>query len=116
MNKTENFGQFCIRLGLGFYFPNCQGSNIIKSGLNSKGKQRYLCKECDRRFIKEYIYKAYNPVLNKKIINLTKEGLGIRSTARVLKISTTTLIKRIILISKSIKQPAISIGKSYEVD
>ncbi|PWJ89271.1 hypothetical protein BC749_12418 [Flavobacterium araucananum] len=29
-------------------------------------------------------------------MQLTKEGLGIRSTARILKISTTTLLKRIV--------------------
>lgn len=34
--------------------------------------------------------------LNQEIIQLTKEGLGIRSTARVLKISASTLLKRII--------------------
>lgn len=116
MKKTESFGHSCIRLGVAFYCPECQGSNIIKSGLNPKGKQRYICKECKRRFIKDYIYNAYNPLLNKKIIHLTKEGLGIRSTARVLKISTTTLIKRIVQISNSIKQPPIPIGKRYEVD
>lgn len=116
MNKRKIFGHLCIRLGIDFYCPKCQGSNIIKSGLTIKKKQRYFCKECKKRFVKEYVYKAYNPSLNKKIITLTKEGLGIRSTARILKISTTTLMKRIIMISKSIKQTAISTGKSYEVD
>ena len=46
----------------------------------------------------------------------TKEGLGVRSTARILKISTTTLLKRIVAIAKSINQPIISKGKTYEVD
>nr|WP_230406458.1 IS1 family transposase [Flavobacterium fluviale] len=39
-----------------------------------------------------------------------------RSTARILKISTTTLLKRIILIARSIAKPIISRGKTYEVD
>ncbi|MBB4807601.1 IS1 family transposase [Chryseobacterium defluvii] len=47
---------------------------------------------------------------------MTREGLGIRSTARVLQISTTTLLKRILLIAKNIKQPIIPMGKEYEVD
>ena len=47
---------------------------------------------------------------------LTKEGLGIRSTARVLQISATTLIKRILSIAKDVPRPAISKGKVYEVD
>ena len=55
-------------------------------------------------------------VSDQLIIQLTKEGLGIRSTARVLGISTTTLLKRIIAIANSIPQPIISKGKTYEVD
>jgi len=47
---------------------------------------------------------------------LTKEGVGIRSTARILKISNTTLLKRIITIEQNIHQPIISKGKTYEVD
>ncbi|MCV2486506.1 hypothetical protein OD917_16350 [Flavobacterium sp. SH_e] len=46
----------------------------------------------------------------------TKEGLGIRSTARVLKISATTLLKRIVSIARNITRPIVSRGKTYEVD
>jgi len=49
-------------------------------------------------------------------VQLTKEGLGIRSTARVLQISITTLLKRIISIAKSIPNKPIYKGKIYEVD
>ena len=42
--------------------------------------------------------------------------MGIRSTARVLQISTTTLLKRITAIAQNIPQPVISKGKTYEVD
>ncbi len=49
-------------------------------------------------------------------ILFTKEGLGIRSTARVLKISVTILLKRIISIAKNIEQPPIVKGKTYEMD
>jgi len=54
--------------------------------------------------------------MNANIVTLTKEGMGIRSTARILKISTTTLLKRIVSIAKSISQPAVPKGKTYEVD
>mgnify|MGYP001288020257 CR=1 FL=1 len=79
-------------------------------------KQQFICKSCNKRFIDYYTYKAYNHWVNKSIIQFTKEGLGIRSTARILKISTTTLLKRIITIAKNIQQPIISKGKTYEVD
>ncbi|MFA7688354.1 MAG: hypothetical protein WCY25_10865 [Moheibacter sp.] len=53
--------------------------------------------------------------INSKIIHFTKEGLGIRSTARVLEISPTTLLKRILSIAENIPHPIISKGKAYEM-
>lgn len=87
-----------------------------QNGCTKTRKQQYFCKNCNKRFLDFYSYKAYHPKLNEKIIQLTKEGLGIRSTARILKISTTTLLKKIIIIAKNIRQPNISKGKTYEVD
>ena len=45
-----------------------------------------------------------------------EKGLGIRGTARVLAISVTTLLKRILLIASKIKQAPIATGRTYEVD
>ncbi len=89
---------------------------MVKNGKTSYGKQRYICKNCKKSRVVSYTNHAYQPDLNQSIITLTKEGLGIRSTARVLKISTTTLLKRIISMAKNIKPPMISLGKEYEVD
>jgi insertion element IS1 protein InsB len=107
MNKGVNIQLDCI---------HCRSWKIIRCGKTASGKQRYLCKECRKRFILLYSNQAYNPTINQQIITLTKEGLGIRSTARFLKISTTTLIKRILIIAHSITSPVISKGKTYEVD
>ena len=63
-----------------------------------------------------YNYNACQIGVDKQIVLFTKEGLGIRSTARILKISTTTLIKRILLISENCARPILSLGKIYEVD
>ncbi len=89
---------------------------MIKYGKTKSGNQRYICKLCKKTRVENYIYHAYKSDINKNIILFTKEGLGIRSTARILKISTTTLLKRIITIAKNIHQPIISKGKTYEVD
>lgn len=62
------------------------------------------------------VIKLIKKNINPDIILLTKEGLGIRSTARVLKISTTTLLKRILKIAKAILQPEIFCNQSYELD
>lgn len=116
MSKQESYGTLCSRLGVEFLCPHCSSAHIIKSGKTSTGKQRYSCKHCHKRFITNYTYNAYRTDTNCKIIQFTKEGLGIRSTARVLAISATTLLKRILLIASKIEQPPIATGKTYEVD
>lgn len=102
-------GSSCIR---------CVGGcvTMIKYGKTKSGNQRYHCKTCNKTKVESYIYNAYKSDTNENIVLFTKEGLGIRSTARVLKISTTTLLKRIISIAQNIQHPIISMGKTYEVD
>ena len=95
---------------------NFCNEQCIKNGFQANGNQRYKCCVCKRRQQSSYKYNAYKGNLNKEIIQFTKEGLGIRSTARVLRISTTTLLKRIISIARNIHQPIISKGNVYEVD
>ncbi|MGE6355549.1 IS1 family transposase [Flavobacterium sp. NPDC079362] len=92
------------------------GGKLIKHGFTSSGKARFKCSKCNKTIVEYYTSNAYKSNTNKKIIQLTKEGLGIRSTARILKISTTTLLKRIVSIVRKIEQPIISKGKTYEVD
>ncbi len=69
----------CIKSGGGNY--------TIKYGKTPDGRQRYKCKVCSKRFLKNYSYKAYFIDINENIANLLKEGVGIRSTSRLLKIS-----------------------------
>ena len=111
---TENKPS-CSKLSVSHTCPICKSDKLIKSGRTGAGKQRY-CKECGKRFITDYSYNAYQPNTTQQIILFTKEGLGIRSTVRVLRMSVTTLLKLIISISASIRQPPIANGKSYEVD
>jgi len=96
----------------------CVGKNFgfRKYGKTTYGKQRYQCKSCKTTSVLEYTYKAYDKEINQKIILLTKEGLGIRSTARILSISVTTLLKRILYIGSKILQPTIKFHQSYELD
>ncbi len=79
-------------------------------------KQQFYCKCCKKRFIDYYSNKAYVKDINDRIIVLIKEGVGIRSVARVLQISTTTVLKRILSIAKKTQPPTLFFGKTYEVD
>jgi len=83
--------------------PHCKSKKIIKNGFTKNRKQQFYCKNCNTRSIDYYSNKAYCKNINSSIIQLIKEGVGIRSTARILIISTTTVLKRIVLIAKSIQ-------------
>jgi insertion element IS1 protein InsB len=63
-----------------------------------------------------YKYQSKN-VEDSQISQLIKEGCGIRSIARILTISPSTVIRRILKIGKCIKGPSqISLGQTYQVD
>lgn len=92
------------------------GAECAKDGDQANGVQRYECKHCHKKQQEQYRYNAYTPDLNSRITTYTKEGVGIRGISRILKISATTLLKRILHIAKSIIHPAIAKGRIYEVD
>ena len=74
--------------------PFCESENVRKYGF-ANGKQRYLCEngECSHKtFYAEYQYNACNPEIRSKIIKMSIDGSGIRTIARVLGISTDTVI------------------------
>ncbi|AZA54341.1 IS1 family transposase [Chryseobacterium sp. G0201] len=92
----------CFRVSDTGICSHCYSGNIIKNGTTKTKKQQYFCKNCKKRFLDYYTYHAYQKNINSQIVSLTKEGLGIKSTSRILKISPTTLLKRIIEIANTI--------------
>ncbi|MCY1541921.1 hypothetical protein D9M68_776370 [compost metagenome] len=80
----------------------CPHNRIIKNGRTTNNKQRYRCSHCGKQFIDKYTYRAYHSGINARIIRLLKEGVGIRSTARLLNISATTVLERILQIAKKV--------------
>ncbi|MBL7706317.1 MAG: hypothetical protein JNM21_12300 [Taibaiella sp.] len=63
-----------------------------------------------------YTYNAYRPLTNESITRLTKEGCGIRSISRLLKIAVSTVLRRIRHIAKRLGKPVLFFGKEYELD
>nr|WP_235924277.1 IS1 family transposase [Flavobacterium lotistagni] len=106
----------CFKISDTKICPHCSTKNLVRNGHTKNLKQQFYCKNCHKRCIDYYCNFACHPQTNNSIVRLTKEGLGIRSTAQMLGISTTTLLKRIIDIAKTITQPIISYRKTYEVD
>ena len=79
---------------------HCNSEKVIKAGkrtLKSKpdGIQTYRCKNCGKYFQLEYKQIGRLPEIKESIIDMCGNGSGIRDTARVLKISTSTVIDTI---------------------
>ena len=70
------------------------------------GQQRYKCQNtaCPRySFQLDLLYKGRAPAIKEQIVDMSLNGSGIRDTARVLKISPTTVINA--LKKKSLRSP-----------
>lgn len=106
----------CIKISDTKICPHCTAPTLIKNGFTANQKQQFYCKTCTKRCIDFYTSEGCRKEINANIIMLIKEGMGIRSIARVLGISTSTLLKRIVFISKGVQSPPISSGQIYEVD
>lgn len=106
----------CIKVSDDPQCPMCYSNQSVKNGRTRTGKQQFRCKNCGKHFIGFYSYCAYKSDINSQIIVLVKEGVGIRGIARILKISTSTLLRRIRSIASKLRPPYILKGKQYEVD
>ena len=75
--------------------PQCGLSHITKHGTTRQGKQRYRCQSCGKSFLflLSYTYRACIPLLRELIVPMTLNSSGIRDTARVLRISTNTVLE-----------------------
>lgn len=93
--------------------PHCNSDHVIKGGKTTGGKQRYRCLNADcahRSFVLDQAYAGRLPEVKKKIIEMALNGSGVRDTARVLGISTRTVINE--LKKKKITSSQTTIGFS----
>src|SRR5438270_8319126 len=90
----------------------------IKYGKQKNRQQRFKCKSCGKTQQCSYAKNAYNRTdINIWIAELVKEGCGIRSIARLLRLAINTVIKIIKRLAAAIKKPAIILRQaSVEVD
>src|SRR5499426_4722798 len=75
--------------------PYCQSTEVIKAGKQANGTQRYRCQNdrCARRiFLLQYQDRGRVPEVRRQVVDMAINGSGIRDTARVLRISPTTVI------------------------
>ena len=75
--------------------PHCHSTEVIKVGKKATGAQRYQCQNgrCARQiFLLQYQDRGRVPEVRRQVIDMAINGSGIRDTARVLRISPTTVI------------------------
>lgn len=75
--------------------PICGGTQVIKYGISTSGKQRYYCKSTackGKSFQLEHIYTGYQRGINEKIVTMAANASGIRDTSRVLGVSQGKVI------------------------
>ena len=87
-----------------------------KHGKSGEGKQRYRCTQCGLTQVENYSYTAYQKTINHNLVAFLKAGVGIRACGRLLKISPSTLMRRIRQLAAEVKPPPLLMGKTYEVD
>lgn len=93
----------------------CSGACVRKG--KSGNVQLYRCRRCAKYQRTSYRNRACEPGVNERIVTYVKEGCGIRSVARILRISPTTVIIRIKRIAGRMRRPqALALGRSYELD
>ena len=72
---------------------------MARHGTTRQGKPRYRCRQCregkGRTFLLDYSYAGQSPEIKEQIVEMAMNASGVRDTARVLKISPTTVIKEL---------------------
>jgi transposase-like protein len=83
--------------------PHCGSENVKKFGMDSNGKQRYLCcnEQClHKTFVGNYTYNACDPMVRSQIFFSIVNGSGTRATARLLEITKGTVTSALKSIEK----------------
>src|SRR4030095_4575726 len=78
--------------------PYCHSDQIVKRGTTRRETQRYLCQNTacpPQSFLLEYHYQGRLPEVKQQIIDMSLNASGIRDTARVLRISTDTVLSEL---------------------
>lgn len=79
--------------------PHCHGKDLAKFGKTPTGKQRYACNnpECPYRTftLEPHAYRGRRPEVKEKIVEMAINGSGVRDTARVLGVSTKTVVEEL---------------------
>lgn len=71
--------------------PECQSEKVVKNG-HRQGKQRYICRDCDRQFGTETSDRGYPSEIRQRCLELHQQGVGFRAIERQAGVSHNTVI------------------------
>jgi len=83
---------------LAVHCPHCQSTDVKKHGTSSNGKRRYRCLNPDcpyETFSQSIDYPGRRREIKQQIVEMTLNGSGVRDIARVLHVSTATVIQEL---------------------
>lgn len=83
---------------LALHCPHCHSTDVKKHGTSSNGKRRYRClnPECPyQTFSLDLDYPGRKPEIKQQIVEMSLNASGVRDIARVLHVSTATVIKEL---------------------
>jgi len=83
---------------LAVHCPHCQSTDVKKHGTSSHGKRRYRCLNLDcpyETFSTTVDYPGRRREVKQQIVEMTLSGSGVRDIARVLHVSTATVIQEL---------------------
>src|SRR2546423_4657734 len=88
----------CLMTFIAVRCPHCQSEQIVKRGKTGCGTQRSLCQNttcATGSFLLDYRYLGRLPAVKHQIIAMSLNASGVRDTARVLRISTDTVLREL---------------------
>lgn len=71
--------------------PTCTSARIVKSRRIHNGKQRFLCRECERQFVKQPTKKIIDATVRELIDRLLLKRISLAGIARAAMVSETWL-------------------------
>ena len=71
--------------------PNCQAMQVVKNGHIHNGKQRYLCRVCQRQFVENPVFQRVSNEKKALIEKLLLERLSLAGICRVVGVAESWL-------------------------
>jgi transposase-like protein len=76
--------------------PHCHGTDMVRHGTTRHGTQRSRCRVCPdrgRTFLLDEAYAGPSPDVKRQSVEMALHASGLRETARVWRVSPTTVMK-----------------------